>query len=105
MASITDNDPAIQQAFEQLDRFYADPELRELDRQRRLAIFDQMAANAAKAEGKAGTIVRQLTKRFGAVPSSVEEKLYSISDIDKLDRLADSVIDCQSLQDFENGLV
>jgi predicted transposase/invertase (TIGR01784 family) len=105
MASITDNDPAIQQAFEQLDRFYADPELRELDRQRRLAMFDQMAANASEAKGKAGTIVRLLTKRFGTVPSYLEEKLYGISDIDKLDLLADSVIDCQSLQDFENGLV
>ena len=58
MSSITDNDPAIQQAFEPLDRFYADPELRELDRQRRLAMFDQMAANASKAEGKVEGIIQ-----------------------------------------------
>ena len=104
MSSITDNDPAIQQAFEQLDRFYADPKLMELDRQRRLAMFDQMAANAAVAKGKSGTIVRQLNKRFGVVPPSLEERLYGIIDIDQLDSLADSVLDCHSLEEFASRL-
>jgi predicted transposase/invertase (TIGR01784 family) len=45
MSTITNNDPMILSALEQLDRFYADPDLRELDRQRRLAMFDQMVIN------------------------------------------------------------
>ena len=122
MSQLTDNSPLIKEAYDEMQRFFANPVTRELARERRQFIFDfNLGMDASKAEGKAEgivegkaeglsegearTIVRQLTKRFGGVPSSVEEKLYSISDIDKLDRLADSVIDCQSLKDFENGFV
>jgi len=79
--------PAIQQAFEQLDRFYADPKLMELDRQRRFAMFDQMAINAAEAKGKADSVVFLLRKRFQIVPQDVQTKLMSMKDIEQLDHL------------------
>jgi len=104
MSSITDNDPAIQQAFEQLDRFYADPELRELDRQRRLAMFDQMVVNQEVAKGKAGTIIRFLTRRFGVVSQEVESKLYALRDVGQLDRLSDFACDSHSLEEFTSHL-
>jgi predicted transposase/invertase (TIGR01784 family) len=104
MSSITDNDPAILSAFEQLDQFYADADLQELDRQRRLGMFDQMAINDAVAKGKVTLIVRLLMKRFGSVPSSLEKQLSFLTDIDKLDNLADFVLDCNSIKEFSSHL-
>ena len=108
MAGITENDPAIQQAFEQLDRFYANPEFRELDRQRRLALFDQMVRNEeiaeAETKAEAKTIIRFLTRRFKYVPETVCDKLYSLTDIDQLDRLADMVADCDSIDELMSHL-
>jgi len=104
MSSITDNDPAIRQAFEQLDRFYANPELRELDRQRRLAQFDLMLANAAEAKGQAKSIVRALTQRFTFVSQEVENKLLSLTNIVELDRLLKLAFNCDSLEEFTSQL-
>jgi hypothetical protein len=117
MSQLTDHNPLIKEAYEEMQRFFANPETRELARERRQFIFDfNLGMDASKAEGKAEgiavgevkgevrTIMRQLGKRFGSVPSSIEEKLYGITDIAKLDRLADSVIDCRSLEEFQNGL-
>jgi predicted transposase/invertase (TIGR01784 family) len=113
MSQLTDSNPLIKDAYDEMQRFFANPETRELARERRQFIFDfNLGMDASKAEGivegeakgEARTIVRQLTKRFGSVPSSIEENLYGITDLDKLDRLADSVIDCQSLEEFKNSL-
>ena len=113
MAALTENSPIIQEAYAEMQRFFANPETQDKARERQRFIKDyNIGMNASKkegkaegvVEGKAGTIVRQLTKRFGAVPSDLEEKLYGITDIDKLDRLADSVIDCQSLEEFISEL-
>ena len=104
MSSITDNDPAIQQAFEQLDRFYADPELMELDRQRRLAMFDQMAANAAEAKGQARTIITILNDKFNEVPDDLQIKLFTLRDIEQLDLLAKFALRCLSLEEFASHL-
>jgi len=100
MSSITDNDPAILSAFEQLDRFYADPELRELDRQRRLAMFDQMAINEAEAKGEADFIIRELARRFHDVPVDLTKRVYALTDIERLDSLFDFAHDCKSLEEF-----
>ena len=116
MSNLTDNNPIIREAYEEMQRFYANPETREKARERRQFIFDyNLGINASreegeakgkaegKAEGKAGTIIRQLTRRFGRVSQSLEEKLYQTTDLDQLDRLADLVLDCQSLDEFERG--
>jgi len=64
MSSITDNDPAIQQAFEQLDRLRSDPELMELYRQRRLDQVHRMLKNQVIADDKAKTIMALLKGKF-----------------------------------------
>jgi len=96
-----------------LQRFYANPETREKARQRHRFLVDHnlgMSASRAEGEargevkGKAGIISRLLTRRFGAVPQTLEEKLHVLNNIDKLDRLADLVLDCQSLEEFERGV-
>jgi predicted transposase/invertase (TIGR01784 family) len=104
MSSITNNDPAIMEAFEQLNRFYADPELMELDRQRRLATFDQMAANAAEAKGQARTIITILNGRYNATPENISIKLFALRDIEQLDRLATFALHCNSLEEFASHL-
>jgi len=104
MSSITDNDPTIQQAFEQLDRFYTDPKLMELDRQRRLAMFDQMAANAIEAKAKAELIILTLSRRFNEVPQEIQGKLLDLVDIDQINDLANFAFDCQSPEEFASHL-
>jgi predicted transposase/invertase (TIGR01784 family) len=104
MSSITDNDPAILSALEQLDRFYADPELRELDRQRRLGLFDQIAANEAEAKGQAKSIITFLHRKFQNIPQNIEFKLLALRDIEQLDRLSGLAYDCTTLDDFSSHL-
>jgi len=49
-------------------------------------------------------IIRFLTRRFRTVPKSVKDKVYSITDINRLDELADKAADCQSLDEFAQAL-
>jgi len=111
MAALTENNPIILEAYAEMQRFFANPETHDKARERRRFIADYcIGINASKAEGKAegkaGTIVRLLTKRFGSVPSSIEETLYGYgwNDLDQLDRLSDLVLDCQSLDEFVSHL-
>ena len=117
MSNMTNNDPIIREAYEEMQRFYANPETREQARQRRQFIFDyNYGMNVSReegeakgraegeAKGRAETIIRLLTRRFGAISQSLEHDLYSITDIKRLDRLADLVLDCQSLKEFESNL-
>ena len=121
MSILTNHDPVIQEAYEELQRFYANPETREQARKRRQFIFDyNYGMNISRAEGKAEgraegkaegraegevkSIIRFLTWRFGAVSQSLKDDLYLITDIKRLDRLADMVLDCQSLKEFERSL-
>ena len=93
MSGITDNVPIIQKAYEELQRFYANDELREKVRQRQQFEIDyHLGMNAAKQEGKAEGIVQEridsllriLTKRFSNVPQAIVEKLHNINDINDL---------------------
>ena len=57
-----------------------------------------------KAEGKADTIVLQLNSKFGFIPEELENRINQITDIERLNRLAKSILSCQSLEDFEKEL-
>ena len=57
-----------------------------------------------RAEGRAGTIIRFLSRRFRTVPKSVQSKISSITDIDRLDELTDQAAECQSLDEFAKAL-
>ena len=113
MSGLTDNDPIIQEAYAELRRFYANGESREKIRQRERFILDyESGIDAAKlegkeegkAEGKAGTILQILTKRLGKPSGELESKLFALTDLEQLDKLADMSLDCVSLEEFEKAL-
>jgi len=59
---------------------------------------------AGEVKGKAGSIIHILTRRFRTVSKPVKEKVGSITDIDRLDKLTDQALDCQSLAEFSKSL-
>ena len=117
MSGLTDNDPIIQEAYAELQRFYANGESREKIRQRERFILDyESGIDAAKlegkeegeakgeAKGKADLVLRILSKRFGSVSDQLKSKLFLLTDIARLDELADMSLDCVSLEEFEKAL-
>ena len=57
-----------------------------------------------EAKGKADTIVLILNSKFGFIPEELENRINQITDIERLNRLAKSILNCQSLEDFEKEL-
>lgn len=55
-------------------------------------------------EGEAKTIIRFLSYRFGEISPSLEERILSIEDLAKLDRLVEIAVSCSSLEQFEKAL-
>jgi len=113
MSQLTDHNPVILEAFEEMQRFFADPETCELARERRQFIFDfNLGMNASKeegiaegeAKGKADSIVYNLKRRFGTVSHELESRLLAITDVAQLDCLRDLSYDCDSLEEFKTGL-
>jgi len=121
MSGLVDNDPIIRAAYEELQRFYADDELREKVRERRQFLIDyHLGMNAAKqegltegeakgkaegeAKGKAESIIRTLTKRFQTVSPIINETVLGLTDLEELERLADFAFDCQTLDEFEKAI-
>ncbi|MEO5379090.1 MAG: DUF4351 domain-containing protein [Magnetococcus sp. DMHC-6] len=51
-----------------------------------------------RLEGKAETLLRQLTRRFGTLPSSIQEKV-STADLETLELWSDLFVDACSLED------
>ena len=120
MSALTHDNPIIQEAYAELQRFYADGETREKIREIRRFVRDYeigMGASRAdgiaegkavgkaegKAEGKTDAIIRFLTRRFTNVPQEICDRLYSITDIAELDRLTDIVADCDTLEEFTSS--
>jgi predicted transposase/invertase (TIGR01784 family) len=124
MSQIVENDPLVMEAVAELQRFSSDPEMRELERRRKLWKLEYYSGlEAAKDEGKAEgeaigeargiekgiekgieTLLRILTKRLGDVPHDLHEKLQTIHDLDVLGELTDVALDCQTLDEFEESL-
>ena len=52
------------------------------------------------AEGKAEMLLFILTKRFRVVPESLETRVFAITDLSRLEKLADFALDCESLDEF-----
>ena len=108
-----DNDQIIQKAYEELQRFYANDELREKVRERQQFLIDyHLGMNAAKQEGReegreegcAKTIVAFLEARFGLVPESISDAVRAINDLEVLNHLTKIAAKCESLAEFENAL-
>ena len=125
MAALTENSPIIQEAYAEMQRFYANPETREKARERRRFLVDfNLGMNASKeegkvegraegraegkvegvAEGEAKSIVYTLGRRFSVVPEVIQTKLLAITDVTHLDRLMALSFDCQSLEEFASHL-
>ena len=109
MSQLTDNNPIILEAYEEMQRFYANPETREkaIERHRFLVDYNlgmSSSKEEGKAEGIAESIVYYLKHRFGSVPQELENRLLAMSDVVRLDSLRDLSYDCDSLEEFNNGL-
>jgi predicted transposase/invertase (TIGR01784 family) len=121
MSQIVENDPLVMEAVAELQRFSSDPEMRELERRRKLWKLEYYSGlEAAKEEGEAvgiekgreegrgeerfETLLRILTKRLGDVPSAIRSRLHTIHDLDILGKLTDVALDCRSLAEFEETL-
>ena len=121
MSQIVENDPLVMEAVAELQRFSSDPEMQELERRRKLWKLEYLSGlEAAKEEGReegvaegeakgkakerAEGIIRTLTKRIGQPPKELEGKLFALTDLERLDKLADFAFDCSSLDEFEAAL-
>jgi hypothetical protein len=56
------------------------------------------------AKGRADTIIRILSRRLELPPMSLQNRISSIQNIDKLDELADFALTCVSLDEFATAL-
>jgi len=109
MAALTQNNPIIQEAYAELQRFYADGENREKIKERERFLMDYnlgitSSYEEGEAKGKAEIIIRILSKRFKAVPEGLQSRLMVLADVDQFDRLADVALDCNTLEEFMSHL-
>ena len=54
-----------------------------------------------RIEGKIESILRTLTKRFHVVSWAIKDRIFTITDLERLEELADFAFDCQTLEEFE----
>ncbi len=122
---LQNSDPTVQQAYDAYVRFNQDEELRQLEENRQQYLHDiNTEIEAARREGvvigreegkeegraegrvvaKAEATIQTLTKRFKTVPQSLEEQIAAMTDLAKLERLADFAYDCKSLDEFAKSV-
>jgi predicted transposase/invertase (TIGR01784 family) len=105
MSNLTNNNPIILEAYDEMHRFYANPETREKARQRRRFLADyNLGMNASMAEGQVRSIMAYLHHKFNEVPHEIEIKLHSIFDVVQLDQLLSFAFNCESLNEFSSHL-
>ncbi len=107
MATITDE--AVLKARDKLGRLSADAETRRLAFVRERALLDEASllkdareegreegVTEGKTEGKAETLLRQLRRRFGAVPTWAEERI-ELASPQQLDAWLDGIFDADGV--------
>ncbi len=121
MTSIFEDNPIIMEAYAELQRFSANPEMQERARQRQRFIDDYRimmggAREEGLAEGKAEgleegrfegeqlAILTVLKARFGILPSEFTEKVYAVKQGERLIGLTVVAATCASLDDFSKVL-
>jgi hypothetical protein len=57
-----------------------------------------------REQGQINSLLRILTKRFGLVNATLNEKIHAIKDNERLAQLIDFSLDCKSLEEFEKEL-
>ena len=118
MSQIVENDPLVMEAVAELQRFSSDPEMRELERRRKLWKLEYYSGlEAAKEEGIEigidkgieigeirGEIKTILRLRFDNLPDDLANRISNIGDLSALATLKKIALDCQSLAEFEEAL-
>jgi hypothetical protein len=61
----------------------------------------QEALTASMRQGVRHTLIRQLQRKFTAVPESVKQQIEATSDIEQLDKWLDQTISAQKLTEIE----
>jgi hypothetical protein len=69
----------------------------------RKGIFDQGVENGETKRGRS-MLLTLLQKKFHEVPKKVEDTIQLMTDPTALESLAAHVLDCQTLEEFENAL-
>jgi predicted transposase/invertase (TIGR01784 family) len=109
--------PLVHEAVQEFRRFQADPQMQELERQRKLFLLDlQLGLNAAKTEGKAEGkaegkvegkaegILDILNDKFEQVPQHIVDSLNRQTDAAVLKLLLLHASKCASLDEFAANL-
>jgi hypothetical protein len=101
-------EPAIARAEEVLKRLGNFDEIRRYYEAREIAIHDEItrltgARAEGRAEGKTELILKQLSKKFGFVPSDIRKKIDE-SSLTQLDIIAEEIFDFQSIDDTRKYL-
>lgn len=109
MANIVGNDPVIGDAYQAFIHFKSDAELREIERVRQRAVVDMsLMLGEAKKEGreegnvrgKAETVLKILSYKFGEVPERLAERISAITELGRLDELVDHALAVKSLDEL-----
>ena len=129
MSTLLNGDPILEQAYEKYQQFNRDEKLRALDEAHQRYLHDlatdieaahekgivigfekgeaigiEKGEVIGEAKGEAKAILRTLTRRFNTVSNTLENKLFVMTNLDELERLADFAYDCETLAEFENAL-
>lgn len=105
--------PVVTQAYDVFLRFNQDEKLRQLEDVRQMFLHDYnsdvaYARQEGRVEGRmegeiereAKAVLRILTRRFRAVPKLLETRIFAITDLERLEKLADFAFECKSLDEF-----
>jgi predicted transposase/invertase (TIGR01784 family) len=94
--------PILKDAKDALDKLSADPDARERAERREieLKLYEYGAARVraeGRLEGKQSLLLRQLTRKFGDLPSVVQTRLATANDVD-LDLWSDRMLSADTLE-------
>ena len=67
-------------------------------------IFIDEGRVEGRVEGESRAILRTLTRRFRRVPKQLEVRIRAVSDLARLEKLADFAFDCETLKEFTESL-
>ena len=65
-----------------------------------LNIYEERAMERGIERGKRGTVLRQLQRKFGELPTSVVARIEQMEDPDELDTLLDRLMDAGTLAEI-----
>lgn len=79
---------------ENFESLVATPEGKEVKQM--ISIYEERGIE----KGTRKTLLRQMERKFGAIPESVRTRLELVKDIDELDRLSDIILSAKSIADM-----